>query len=125
VEHPARNVIEQMTFELKINDEINLCRVTDRAERPRICQVLERPIDGLHEHLFWSVEGDLARETFLERAEPDDKFGDDLALVLAPEMRTAAPGNERGIILYVSNDREQLLGVIMERRPFLMMRHVT
>jgi hypothetical protein len=87
--------------------------------------VLERPIDGLHEHLFWSVESDLARETFLERAEPDDKFGDDLALVLAPETCTAAPGNERGIILYVSNDREQLLGVIMERRPFLMMRHVT
>jgi len=125
VEHPGRNVIKEMTFELKVDDKINLCRVSDRNERPRVCQVLQRPIDGVHEHLSRSIQRDLACETFLEWAEPDDEFSDDLSLVLALETCPAAPGNERGIILHVCDDCEKLVGTIMERRPLLMMWHVT
>ena len=64
VEHPGCNVIKQMTFELKVDDKIDLCRVSDvcrvadRTERPRVCQVLQRPIDGVHEHLSRSIQRD-------------------------------------------------------------------
>jgi hypothetical protein len=124
VEHPRRHVIKQMTFELKVDDEINLCRVCERIERPSVCEVLQRPIDGVHEHLSRSIQRDLACETFLEWAEPDDEFGDDLSFVLAVETCTATPGNERGILLHVRHDREKLIGAIMECRPLLVMWHV-
>jgi hypothetical protein len=125
VEHPARNVIQQMTFELKVDVEINLRRVPDRTERPRVCQVLERPVDGVNEHLSRSIQRDVTRETFLEWAEPDDEFGDDLSLVLAVQTRTAAPWNERGIIFHICHDCEKLVGAVLERRPLLVMWHVT
>jgi hypothetical protein len=125
VKHSGRDVIEQMTFELKVDVKINQCRVSVRCERPPVRQVLQRPIDCVHQHLSRSIQRYLARETFLEWAEPDDELGDDLSIVLAAEARTAAPGDERGIILHVRDDREKLLGGIMERRPFLVTWHVT
>jgi hypothetical protein len=125
MEHAARDMIEQMTFELKVDDKINLCGVPDRNECPSVREILQRSVDGMHEHLSRSIQRDFTRETFLEWAEPDDQFGDHLSLVFAEETRTAAPRNERGIILYVRHDSEKLVGAIMERRPLLVMRHVT
>src|SRR5271157_4284087 len=125
VEHPIGNMIKQMTLELKVDDEVNVSLVPNRRERPRVCQVLQRPFDGAHQHLSRSVQRDLARETFLEWTEADDEVGDDLSLVLAVDTRAAAPGDEQGIVLHVSHDREKLVGTIGERRLLLETRHVT
>ena len=56
VEHPARNVIKQMTFELKVDDKIDLCGIAYRNERPPVCQMLQRSIDGRGEHLSPLIE---------------------------------------------------------------------
>src|SRR5580692_1238294 len=101
MEHPIGNMIEQMTFELEIDDEINASLIAYRCESPSVCQVLQRPLDGAHKHLPWPVQGDLAREAFLEWAEPDDKVGDDLSPVLLADTCATAPRHERGIVLHV------------------------
>src|SRR5271166_5266603 len=125
VEHPIGNMIKQMTLELKVDDEVNVSLVPNRRERPRVRQVVQRPFEGAHQHLSRSVQHDLAREAFLKWTEPDDEVGDDLSLVLAVDTRAAAPGDEQGIVLHVSHDREKLVGTIGERRLLLVTRHVT
>ncbi len=113
MKHPARNVIKQMTFELKVDDKINPCRVSDRNERPRVCQVFQWSVDSVNQHLSRSVQRDLTRKAFLEWAEPNDEFGNDLAPVLAKETRAAAPGYERRVILHVGHDCEKFVGAVM------------
>jgi hypothetical protein len=87
--------------------------------------MLQRPFDAAHTYLSRSVQRDLAREAFLERTEPDDEVSDDLLLVLAEDMRAAAPGDEQGIVLHVRHDCEKLVGTIGKRRLFLVTRHIT
>jgi hypothetical protein len=49
----------------------------------------------------------LGCEAFLEWTGPDDEVGDDLMMVVAMNVRAAAPGHEQGIILHVRHDREK------------------
>jgi hypothetical protein len=125
MEHPIGDMIQQMTFELKVDYEIDVGLVASRRESPRICQVLQRALDGTHQHLPWSLQGDLAREAFLEWSESDDEVGYDLSLILAVDTRAAAPGDEQGIVLHVGDDREKLVGTIGKRRLLFMARHFT
>jgi len=125
VEHPIGNMIEQMTFELKVDHEVDNRLILNRRERPGVDQVLQRPLDGAHQHLSRSVQRDLAPETFLEWSKSDDKVGDDLSLILVEDTCAAAPRDEQWIVLYVCDDREKLVGTIGELRLLLMTRHVT
>jgi hypothetical protein len=125
MEHPIRNMIKQVTFELKVDYEIDVSLVRNRRESPCICQVLQRSLDGAHQHLPWSFQGDLAREAFLEWSESDDEIGYDLSLILAVDTRAAAPGDEQGIVLHVGDDREKLVGTKSKRRLLFMTWHVT
>jgi hypothetical protein len=125
MKHPIRNMIKQMTFELKVDYEIDVSLVPNRRESPCICQMLQRPVDGAHQHLSRSLQSNLAREAFLEWSESDDEVGDDLSLILAVDMDAAAPGDKQGIVLHVGDDREKLVGTIGERRLLFMTRHVT
>src|SRR5271166_942014 len=125
VEHPSGDMIKQMTLELKVNEEVYVCLVIGLRECPRVRQVLQRPsFDGAHQHLSRSIQRNLTGKTFLEWTEPDDEVGQDLALVCAVDTCAAAPGDEQGIVLYVRNDSEELIGTVSERRLLLVMRHV-
>lgn len=96
LKHTVGNVIEQMTLELKVDDEVDVSLVPNLRERAAVCWVLQWPFDSTHNDLAQSVQRDVAREALLEQTEPDDKVGDDLSLGLAADTRAAAPGNNRG-----------------------------
>jgi hypothetical protein len=40
MEHPVGNIVEQMTLELKVNDQVNARLFPDWSEGPGVCQVL-------------------------------------------------------------------------------------
>jgi hypothetical protein len=125
MEHPIGNMIEQMSLELKVDGEINVCPVPNRREGPSVGQVLQWSFDGAHQNLSRPIQRDLAGEAFLEWTEPDDEVGDYLPLVLTVDTSAAAPRHEQGIVLYICNDPEKLVGIIGEHRLFLVTRHVT
>jgi len=65
-------VIEEVTLELEVDNEVHMSPLARRRERPRVRQVLQRsPFRRAHQHLPRSIQRDLARKAFLERAEPD------------------------------------------------------
>ena len=66
--------------------------ITNRRERPGVRQVLQRSLNGAHQHLPRSLQRDLAREAFLEWSESDDEVGYDFSLILAVDARAAGPG---------------------------------
>jgi hypothetical protein len=49
MEHTIGDMIEHMVLELKVDDEVNMRRVVHCRERPRVCQMFQRPFDGAHE----------------------------------------------------------------------------
>src|SRR6266481_2644857 len=87
--------------------------------------MFQRTFDGTHQYVSRPVQADVACETFSERTEANDEVGNDLSVVLASNMRTAAPWNKRGIILHVRYDGEKLVGTIGKNRLLFMARHVT
>src|SRR5215469_15148505 len=95
LKHVVGHMVEEMTLELEVDDEVYLCPVSHWRERPCVCQVLKRsPFDRPHQNLAGSIQRDLARKTFLKRAEPDLEFGDDLLRTLAVDAGAGAPRHE-------------------------------
>src|SRR5271154_2837400 len=116
-------MIEQMAFELKIDDECNMGLVPGRGKGPRVCQVLQRPFDGAHQHLSWPVQRDLACEALLKWSKSDDQIGKDFSLVRAVDVRTVAPGNEQGVVRNIRYDLEKIVSTVSERCLLFMTRH--
>src|SRR5690349_3410046 len=118
-------MIEEMALELEVDDEVHMSPFHRRREGPSVCQMLERAsFSCAHQHLARSIQRDLACKALPECAEPDLEAGDDFLRALAVNSRAAAPGHERGIVLYVGHDREKLVGRVGKRLLFLVTWHV-
>src|ERR1700712_5472241 len=92
-EHAVGQMIEEVALELEVYDEVHVSPGPRWCERPRVCQVLQRPsFSSSHQHLPRSVQRDLAREAFPKWTKPDFKVGDDFLRILAVDSCAAAPG---------------------------------
>jgi hypothetical protein len=88
-------MIEEVALELEVYDEVYTSSRPRWYERPRVCQVLQRPsFSRSYQHLPWSVQRDLACEAFPEWTKPDLKVGDDFVRILVVDSCAAAPGYE-------------------------------
>jgi hypothetical protein len=48
MKHPIGNMIKQMTFKLKVYDEVNMSPLPNRRKCPSVGQMLQRSFDGAH-----------------------------------------------------------------------------
>src|SRR5579859_236224 len=103
VEHLVGDMVEQMALELEVDDEINMGLVPNRRERPSVVQVLKWPVDSLDFYQSWSIQSNLAPESFVKRAKADGEVSGDLLQILLKNLRAGAPRHERRIILYVGH----------------------
>src|SRR5882724_3399329 len=87
--------------------------------------MFQRTFDGAHQYVSRSVQRHVACETLLERTEANDEVSNDLSVVFALNMRTAAPGNKRGIILYGCHDSDEIVCTIGKGGLFPVTRHLT
>src|SRR5579862_4918252 len=123
MEHAIGNVVKQVALEREVDDEVDMGLVPGGPERPGIGEMLERTVGRAHQDPVRSIEGDVAGEAFLERAEADHEIGDNLLRILMPNARAATPGHEGGIILDVRHYREEFFGSIGKDGLFFMTRH--
>jgi hypothetical protein len=72
VEHLVGDMIQQISFEPEVDDEVDLGSIRDLREGLAVRQLLQRPINGAHQPLSWPVRCHLAREALSEEAEPHD-----------------------------------------------------
>src|SRR5262245_18574632 len=71
MEHAVLHMVEQVTLELEIDDEIDLGLLADRREGPGVCQVLQRSLSRADHDLPRSIQCYLAGKALLKWAEPD------------------------------------------------------
>jgi hypothetical protein len=106
VKHSVGHVVQQVLLELKINHKVDAGVAADWRECPRIGEMLQRPLGGVHQKLSRPIQRDLACEAFLERTEADDEVGNDFFWVFAMDFRAGAPRHERRVIAHVRHNRE-------------------
>ena len=125
VEHVVGCMIEEVAFELEVDNEVHMSPVAHRREGPGVCQVLEWPaFSSAYQNLPRSIQCDLARKALLEWSKPDLEVSNDLLLILAMNANAAAPWHERGIVLHVRHDREKLVSRVGKRLFVLVTWHM-
>lgn len=125
LEHIVCNVIEQVAFELEVDQEVDESAGGCRGEGPGVGQVLERSAFGCADQdLPGSVQGDLAGKAFAEWSEADFEVGEDLLRRVGVDAHAAAPGDEGGVVFDVGDDREELVGAVGEGFLFFVAWHV-
>ena len=65
VKHSVGHVVQQVLLELKINHEVDEGVAPDWRECPRIGEMFQRSLDGVHQELSRPIQRDLACEALL------------------------------------------------------------
>src|SRR5690348_12555286 len=123
MKHAVRHVVEQVTFELEVDDEIDLGLLAERREGPGICQVLQWSLDGADYDLTRSIQGYLAGKALLKNTESNIELGDDLTRLIAANTGATAPRDEQRVLLHIRDHQEKLIGRISERLLLLVPWH--